>query len=101
MALHQLAETVTKRAPRLDPSKTEDLVEFMNITAHPGEGCAGDLQSLWSAAWASLVIGGAHIELTQDSAILHTDRHHLVWSKRKLAFQVLREAIQSGCSGPE
>ena len=95
VALHQLAETVSKRAHRLDPSKTEDLAEFINSTALSGEGSAGDLQSLWSAERTSLAIGGATIELTQDSAILHTNRHHLAWPKCKLAFQVLREAIDA------
>ena len=95
VALHQLSETVAKRAPRLDPSKQEDLAEFLNGTAAPGEGRAGDLQSLWSAARASLTIGGATVELTRDSAILHTHRNNkLTWQKRKLAFQELREAFR-------
>ena len=91
VALHQLSETVAKRAPSLDPSKLEDLAEFLNSTAAPGEGRAGDLQSLWSAARASLANGGATIEITQDSAILHTQRDNRL--KRKLAYQELREAF--------
>ena len=95
VALHQLSETVAKRAPHLDLSKPEDMAEFLNSTAVPGKGCAGDLQSLWTAARSSLAITGATIELTQDSAMLHTERHHLAWHKRKDASQVLREDIHT------
>ena len=51
VALEQLAETVSKRAKHLDPTNRSDLAEFLNTTAHPGEGRAGDLHSLWSSAW--------------------------------------------------
>eukprot|EP00731_Ephydatia_muelleri_P034304 Em0054g27a len=93
VALQQLSETVTKRARRLDPNKLEDLAEFLNTSAAPGEGRAGDLQSLWSSARASLVAGGAAIEITQDSAILHTSKHNIPWHKRKQAFQAMREEV--------
>ncbi|KAL5509985.1 hypothetical protein EMCRGX_G005445 [Ephydatia muelleri] len=94
VALQQLSETVTKRARRLDPNKLEDLAEFLNTSAAPGEGHAGDLQSLWSSARASLVAGGAAIKITQDSAILHTSKHNIPWHKRKQAFQAMEEAGQ-------
>ena len=93
VALHQLGEAVTKRARHLDPSNPEHLAEFLNSTAHPGEGRAGDLWSLWSSARASLAIGGAFISLTQDSATLQTDHHHITWVKRKLASQAMKETI--------
>ena len=93
VALQQLSETVTKRARRLDPNKLEDLAEFLNTSAAPGEGRAGDLQSLWSSARASLVAGGAAIEITQDSAILHTSKHNFPWHKRKQAFQAMKEEV--------
>ena len=94
VALQQLSETVTKRARRLDPNKLEDLAEFLNTSAAPGEGRAGDLQSLWSSARASLVAGGAAIEITQDLAILHTSKHNIPWHKRKQAFQAMEEVGQ-------
>ena len=50
---------------------------------------------MWTAARASPAIKGATIELTQDSATLHTQRHHLARHKRKDVFQVLREAIHT------
>ena len=90
VALHQLADTVAKRARRLDPTKLEDLSEFLNTSLAPGEGRAGDLQSLWSSARDSLANGEATIKLTPDSAVLHTSNHHLSWSQRKRAFQVLK-----------
>ena len=93
VALHQLADTVAKRARWLDPTKLEDLSEFLNTSPTPGEGRAGDLQSLWSSARDSLANGEATIKLTLDSAILHTSNHHLNWSQRKRAFQVLKEAF--------
>ena len=89
VALHQLADTVAKRARRLDPTKLEDLSEFLNTTATP----AGDLHSLWSSARASLANTGAILELKPESAVLHTNNHHLSWPQRKRAFQVLKEAI--------
>ena len=93
VALHQLADTVAKRARRLDPTKLEDLSEFLNTTAAPGEGRAGDLHSLWSSARASLANTGAILELTSESAVLHANNHHLSWLQRKRAFQVLKEEM--------
>ena len=87
VALHQLGETIKKRARRLDPSIPEDMAEFLNTTAPPGEGRAGDLQSLWTAARASLAIGKAIVQITTDSAILHTERHEVSWPKRNEACQ--------------
>ena len=58
VALKQLVDTVTNRARRLDPTKLEDLSKFLNTTASPGEGRAGDLHILWSSVRASLAIGG-------------------------------------------
>ena len=49
VALQQLAETFSKRARRLDPTKLEDLAKFLNTSAPPGEGSAGNLHSLWSS----------------------------------------------------
>ncbi|KAL5510035.1 hypothetical protein EMCRGX_G005503 [Ephydatia muelleri] len=77
VALHQLADTVAKRARWLDPTELEDLSEFLNTSPAPGEGRAGDLQSLWSSAQDSLANGEATIKLTPDSAVLHTSNHHL------------------------
>eukprot|EP00731_Ephydatia_muelleri_P013815 Em0007g1125a len=48
VALDQLTDTVKKRARHLDPNKPEDLSEFLNNSAPPGEGGAGDMQSIWS-----------------------------------------------------
>ncbi|KAL5510086.1 hypothetical protein EMCRGX_G005562 [Ephydatia muelleri] len=42
---------------------------------------------------SSLVITGAAITLTEDSATLETKRHKVTWDKRKLLLQVLKEAI--------
>ena len=95
VALHQLGETIKRRAGHLDPSKTEDMAEFLNTTAPPGEGRAGDLQSLWTAARASLAIGRAIVEITRDSAILHTESHNINWSKGKETCQRLRETIHA------
>ena len=86
VALDQLRETVAKRARHLDPNKAENLVDFLNNSALPGEGRAADLQSLWSHCRASLIIGGAAIELTQDSAFLLTEKQKLPWGKCKQAF---------------
>ena len=83
VALQQLRATVAVRARRLDPTKKEDLEEFLNTTAAPGEGRAGDLLSLWSSARAGLANGGATIEISADSAILHTSRLHISWDQRK------------------
>ena len=83
VALDQLAETVSKRAHYLDATKQNNLTLFLNTSAGPGEGRAGDLQSLWSLARASLVYTGASIELTSDSATLHTPKHKVTWDKRK------------------
>ena len=91
VALHQLGETMRKRARHLDPSKREDMAEFLNSTAQQGEGRAGDVQSLWSVARASLANGRALVELTEDSAILHTVHHDISWLKRNQACQWLRE----------
>ena len=93
VALDQLRETVAKRARHLDPNKAEHLADFLNNSAPPGEGRAGDLQSLWSHCRASLIRGGAAIELTQDSAFLLTEKQKLPWGKRKQAFQALKEAM--------
>ena len=41
VALHQLSETVAKRAPSLDPSKLEDLAEFLNSTRRLERGVQG------------------------------------------------------------
>ena len=75
-----------KRARHLDPSKCEDTAEFLNSKALQEEGRAGDVQSLWSVARASLANGGAVVELTEDSAILHTVRHNISWLKRNQAY---------------
>ena len=91
VALHQLGETMRKRASHLDPSKHDDMAEFLNSTALPGEGRAGDIQSLWSAVRASLANGGALVKITDDSAILHTGSHDISWLKRNQACQWLRE----------
>ena len=93
VALDQLTETVSRRARYLDHTNPEGLMLFLNTTAPPGEGRAGDLQSLWSSARASLAITGATITLTEDSATLETEWHKVPWEKRKLQFQVLKEAI--------
>ena len=58
VALDQLRDTVAKRARHLDPNNLEHLGEFLNNSAPPGEGRAGDLQSLWSHCRASLTMGG-------------------------------------------
>lgn len=79
MALHQLGETVAKRAQHLDPTKQEDLAEFLNTSAALEEGHAGDLQSLWSVVRTSLIIGGAMVRMTEDSAILFTECHKIPW----------------------
>ena len=93
VALDQLAETVSKRAKHLDPTNRGDLAEFLNTTAHPGEGRAGDLHSLWSSARASLAIGDALLEITKDSAVLHCESTNLPWHKRKQVFHMLKKAI--------
>ncbi|KAL5510049.1 hypothetical protein EMCRGX_G005519 [Ephydatia muelleri] len=74
VALQQVRATVATRARKLDPTKKEDLEEFLNTTAAPGEGRTVDLQSLWSSARAGLANGGATIEITADSAVLHMSR---------------------------
>ena len=95
VALQQLSDTVAKRNRRLDPTKMEDLSEFLNNSPSPGEGRAGDLQSLWSSARISLANGDATISITSDSATLHTSKLQLNWLQRKRAFQVLKEAFGS------
>ncbi|KAL5509813.1 hypothetical protein EMCRGX_G005243 [Ephydatia muelleri] len=94
VALDQLTDTVKKRARHLDPNKPEDLSEFLNNSAPPGEGGAGDMQSIWSQCRDSLATGGATIELTQDSATLHTVDQHLSWIKRNQIVQVLKQAMK-------
>ena len=97
IAVHQLTDTVAKRAHYLDPTKHEHLTTFLNTSSPPGEGRAGDLQSLWSSARASLTHTGAIIVLTQDSATIEISQHILTWDKRKDLYPRLREAIQARC----
>ena len=54
VALDQLTDTVKKRARYLDPNKPEHLSEFLNTSALPVEGGAGDMQSIWSQCRDSL-----------------------------------------------
>ena len=51
----QLTDTVAKWARYLDLTKPEHLANFLNTSSFPGKGQAGDLQSLWSSACASLI----------------------------------------------
>ena len=39
------------------------------------------------------MVGGATIEITPESAVLHTTNHHLAWHQRKRAFQVMKDAV--------
>eukprot|EP00731_Ephydatia_muelleri_P013793 Em0007g1103a len=95
VAVHQLTDTVAKRARYLDPTKPDHLATFLNTSSSPGEGRAGDLQSLWSSARASLTHTEAIITLTQDSATIEASQHILTWDKCKDLYPRLREAIHT------
>lgn len=95
VAVHQLTDTVAKRARYLDPTKPDHLATFLNTSSSPGEGRAGDLQSLWSLARASLTHTEAIITLTQDSATIEASQHILTWDKCKDLYPRLREAIHT------
>ena len=94
VALDQLSETVAKRARQLDHTTHEGLHLFLNSSPGPGEGRAGDLQTLWSAVRNSLVLTNATICLSQDSATISIGRHKLSWDKRKLLSQTLKTGLQ-------
>ena len=52
-----------------------------------------DMPVISTVCGASLANTGATLELTPESAVLHTNNHHLSWPQRKRAFQVLKEVI--------
>eukprot|EP00731_Ephydatia_muelleri_P013746 Em0007g1056a len=91
VAINQLVATVAKRAPYLDPTDPGHLERWLNTSAGPLEGRAGDLQSLWSAVRQSLILTSSSIRLTEESATLHTTKHTITWDRRKLLYQVLKE----------
>ena len=94
VALDQLTEMVAKRARYLDHTTHQGLYYFLNTSPGPGDGIAGDLQTLWSSVRNSLILTGATIRLTQDSATISAGRHKLIWDRRKLLFQVLKKGLQ-------
>lgn len=91
VAINQLVATVAKRASYLDPTDPNHLEQWLNTSAGPLEGRAGDLQSLWSAVRQSLILTSSSIRLTEESATLHTSKHTITWDRRKLLYQVLKE----------
>ena len=95
VAVHQLTDMVAKRTRYLDPTRPEHLASFLNTSSVPGEGRAGDLQSLWSSARASLTHTESIIVLTQTSATIQADGHTLTWDKHKDLHPRLREAIHA------
>ena len=97
--LSQMTATPPEETLVPPPSTSRSLLEAHQFvpcsSAPPGEGRSGDLQSLWSAARASLTATSADITLTQDSVTLSTGRHKLTWDKRKDTSQALRKAIHT------
>ena len=97
--LSQMTATPPEETLVPPPSTFRSLLEAQQFipcsSAPPGEGRSGDLQSLWSAARASLTATSADITLTQDSVTLSTGQHKLTWDKRKDTSQALRVAIHT------
>eukprot|EP00731_Ephydatia_muelleri_P013987 Em0007g1297a len=97
--LSQMTATPPEETLVPPPSTSRSLLEAHQFipcsSAPPGEGRSGDLQSLWSAARASLTATSADITLTQDSVTLSTGWHKLTWDKRKDTSQALRKAIHT------
>ena len=99
VAVHQLTDMVAKRTRYLDPTRPEHLASFLNSSSFPGEGRAGDLQSLWSSARASLTHTESIIVLTQTSATIQADGHTLTWDKHKDLDPCLRKRSMPATSG--
>ncbi|KAL5510380.1 hypothetical protein EMCRGX_G005918 [Ephydatia muelleri] len=97
--LSQMTATPPEETLVPPPSTSRSLLEAHQFipcsSAPPGEGRSGDLQSLWSAARASLTATSADKTLTKDSVTLSTGRHKLTWDKRKDTSQALRKAIHT------
>ena len=68
----------------------EDLTTFLNESLQVGEGKAGDLHSIWSAARDSLANTGATLRVLPNSTTLYTEWCPIGWSQRKLACQLLK-----------
>ena len=95
VAIDQLRETMSERAPYLDPCNPDHIEMFLSTSPGTMEGRAGDLQTLWSSVRTSLIYTGSIISLTDTSATLRTEHHTTTWEKRKLLYQVLKEYVHN------